>query len=197
MILLSAKSKMTSAFCAMSSSEASTFSSSGSATGTEREIGLRDELRRSRIPSAGLPKSLSEAMLSTLAIAAVGLPTSARGEPGKRSIGFVKLLGELDSKESGRGEDASEYGCGTGGGRVDEMANGGVPELSDAGAVGGYGEVGDGPEVATPGVVVPIVLSGRVRNPRDGRRATTLSRFGTFASSACRGSVRGRDGLQQ
>lgn len=60
------------------------------------------------MPSVGLPKILSEAMLSALAIAAVGLPTRASGEPGKRSIG--PLRGELDKNDSGRGEDEIEYG---------------------------------------------------------------------------------------
>lgn len=180
MSLLSAKSKMTRAFCAMSSSSARTFSSSGSATWTDRVMGFRDELRRRRMPSVGLPNSLRLAMLSTLAIAAVGLPTRARGEPGKRSIGWLKLRGELERRERGRGDEDIEYGWGADAWRCEGIAKGGVP-LSGEGAAGGYGVFDE----AEPGKgeATPIVLSGRLRNPRDGRRATTFSRFGTLASS--------------
>lgn len=92
----------------MSSNSASTRSSSGSTVCAERVIGFRAELRRKRIPSDGLPKILCEAMLRAFAIAAVGPPTSASGEPGNRSMGLLTLLGELERKDRGRGDEDIE-----------------------------------------------------------------------------------------
>lgn len=89
-ILLSANSKSTSAFWAMSSRSARRRSSSGSTVEgavIDLGMGLRAELRRTRMPSVGLPKILrDERLLKALARAAEGLPTNARGEPGKRSM---------------------------------------------------------------------------------------------------------------
>ena len=46
-------------------------------------------------------------LLKAFASAAEGLPTRARGDPGKRSMAG-RLRGELERKESGRGEDEIE-----------------------------------------------------------------------------------------
>lgn len=59
------------------------------------------------------------------------------------------------------------------------MANGGV-----ALSYGGKGEAGKGGVEEGPAPAAPSEDSGRERNPRDGRRVITLSRFGALASSA-------------
>lgn len=110
----SANSNKTRAFCAVSSRPANTRSSSGStATGAvmDRGIGFLAEVRRTRMPSLGLPKILSDdKLLIALARAVEGLPTNASGEPGKRSTGYETLRGDEERYESGRGEDDIEYG---------------------------------------------------------------------------------------
>ena len=108
MIFESAKSKITNAFCAISSSSANTRSSSSEIDREdecaaepvllERVMGFLADDRRRSIPSVGEPKILSEAILSAFAIAAVPpltpIPTNASGEPGNRSIGELLLRGE-------------------------------------------------------------------------------------------------------
>lgn len=187
MILLSAKSKITRAFCAISSSSARTFSSSGSTTAADRVIGLRADGRRKRISSVGEPKIFRLAMLSAFAIAAVGLPTRASGDPGKRSFGLLPLRGELERKDSGRGEEESEYACEEGATRCLGMAKGGVAPLSYACNTGAVVDVRatafDGPATALSDE------SGRERKPREGRRARVVSRFGALASSSARALI--------